>query len=236
MYIYNNLKKASIFFILFSLLLVGCKKSWLDEYNPASRTTDNYYTDPVGYEGLVTSCYPLLRDITQQRNLTIKGTDIFTAAGWSGIFYNQANQSGNPLDQYDARFNSSNGSLQGLWDVLYREINRCNAVIGRADAVVGMDATKKTIRVSEAKFLRSLCYFWAVQQWGDIPMPLLESLSGSLDWPKNYCKRCLYTNNNRSYCMYINITATQCNRCRSSNPGSCKVFIGKGLFDQRLEL
>ena len=188
MYIYNNLKKASIFFILFSLLLVGCKKSWLDEYNPASRTTDNYYADPVGYDGLVTSCYPLLRDITQQRNLTLKGTDIFTAGGWSGIFYNQANQSGNPLDQYDARFNSSIGNLQNLWDLLYREINRCNAVIGRADAVIGMDAAKKAIRVSEAKFLRSLCYFWAVQQWGDIPMPLLESLSGSLDWPKTSSK------------------------------------------------
>jgi len=190
MYIYNNLKKASIFFILFSLLLVGCKKSWLDEYNPASRTTDNYYTDPVGYDGLVTSCYPLLRDITQQRNLTIKGTDIFTANGWSGIYYNQPNQAGNgnPLDQYDVRYNSTNASLQNLWDLLYREINRCNAVIGRADAVIGMDAAKKAIRVAEAKFLRSLCYFWAVQQWGDIPMPLVESLSGSLDWPKTAAK------------------------------------------------
>lgn len=188
MSIYKNLKKASIFFILFSLLLVGCKKSWLDEYNPASRTTDNYYTDPVGYEGLVTSCYPLLRDITQQRNLTIKGTDIFTASGWGGIFYNQANQIANPLDQYDARFNSSIGNLQGLWDLLYREINRCNAVVGRADAVIGMDATKKAIRVGEAKFLRSLCYFWAVQQWGDIPMPLVESVTGSLDWQKTAAK------------------------------------------------
>lgn len=188
MYIYNNLKKASIFFILFSLLLVGCKKSWLEEYNPASRTTDNYYTSPVGYDGLVISCYPLLRDITQQRNLTMKGTDIFTSYGWGGIYYNLANQVGNPLDQYDARFNSSIGSLQSLWDLLYREINRCNAVVGRADAVVGMDAVKKSIRVSEAKFLRSLCYFWAVQQWGDIPMPLTESLSGSLDWPKTASK------------------------------------------------
>ena len=42
MKIYNKLKKATLFFLLFSLLLVGCKKSWLDEYNPASRTTDNY--------------------------------------------------------------------------------------------------------------------------------------------------------------------------------------------------
>lgn len=188
MKIYNNLKKATIFFLLFSLLLVGCKKSWLDEYNPASRTTDNYYTDPVGYDGLVTSCYPLLRDITQQRNLTLKGSDIFTANGWGGIYYNLPNQIGNPLDQYDTRFNSSNGSLQSLWDLLYREINRCNAVIGRADAVVGMDATKKSIRVCEAKFLRSLCYFYAVQQWGDIPMPLVESLIGNLDWPKTASK------------------------------------------------
>ena len=190
MNIFKNFTKTAIFFILFSLLQVSCKQSWLDEYNPASRTTDNYYSDPTGYEGLVISCYPLLRDITQQRQLTLKGTDIFTASGWGGIYYKQPNQGdyGNPLDQYDIRFNSSIGDLQNLWDLLYREINRCNAAISRSEAVVGMDATKKSIRVCEAKFLRALSLFYAVQQWGDVSMPLEESISGSLASPKTAAK------------------------------------------------
>jgi len=188
MNIYKKLQKASIYFILFGLLLVGCKNSFLNEYNPASRTTATYYTTPTGYDGLVTSCYPILRDITQYRNLTIKGTDIFTCNSWSGIFYNLPLQVGNALDQYDIRLNSTQGNLQTYWDLLYREINRCNAVVGRSGAVVGYDPAKLAIRVAEGKFLRSLCLFLAVQQWGDIPMPLVETINASLNFPKSAAK------------------------------------------------
>jgi len=33
-----------------------------------------------------------------------------------------------------------------------------------------------------------LCYFWLVQQWGDVPMPLKESLAGKLEAPKSASK------------------------------------------------
>ncbi len=60
--------------------------------------------------------------------------------------------------------------------------------IGRADGVVGLDPVKKAVRVGEAKFLRALSYFWLVQQWGDVPMPLKESLAGKLEAPKSASK------------------------------------------------
>lgn len=146
------------------------------------------YKEPAGYDGLVNSCYPLLRNITQSRNLTVKGTDMMCAGGWSGIFFGQSNQIGNELDQYDIRLNSTTGALQGYWDDLYKEINRCNAAVDRADGVVGLDPAKKNARVGEAKFLRALSYFWLVQQWGDVPMPLKESLSGKLEATKSASK------------------------------------------------
>ena len=188
MKIFNNFSKVSICLLVAGISFMGCKKSFLDEYNPASRTTDNMYKDPAGYDGLVNSCYPLLRNITQSRNLTVKGTDMMCAGGWGGIFYNLSNQIGNELDQYDIRLNSTTGSLQGLWDDLYKEINRCNAAVDRADGVVGLDPAKKNARVGEAKFLRALSYFWLVQQWGDVPMPLKESLSGKLEATKSSSK------------------------------------------------
>lgn len=165
-----------------AVMAAGCKKTFLDEYNPGNRTTDNYYTEAAGYESLVTSCYPLLRDITQQRVTTLNGTDLFSASGWTGLvlFPTQTTQSGSPYDGYDIRMNSSLGELQTLWDLLYREINRCNAAIERAPAVINMTDSVKNVRVAEAKFLRSLSLFWAVQQWGDIPMPLTETQTASL--------------------------------------------------------
>ena len=78
--------------------------------------------------------------------------------------------------------------MQSYWDQLYREINRCNAAITREKSIVGGDATVIANLVGQAKFLRALSYFWAVQQWGDIPMPLTESLTGSLEAKKTPAK------------------------------------------------
>ena len=145
---------AAIGLIVFTL--AGCKKTFLDEFNPGNRTTDNYYQDAAGYETLVTSCYPLLRDITQIRVPTLNGTDLFSSGGWSGtlLFPSQTTQNGSPYDAYDIRLNSSLGELQSLWDLLYREINRCNAAVERASAVTNMYASIKGVRVAEAKLLR----------------------------------------------------------------------------------
>jgi hypothetical protein len=165
-----------------ALVITGCKKTFLDEYNPSNRTTDNYYTTATGYETLVTSCYPLLRNIAQVRIPTLNGTDMFASGGWFGTlaFPALTSQAGSPYDAYDIGLNSSLGELQTLWDLLYREINRCNAAIERAPAVVNMTDAVKNSRVGEAKFLRSLSLFWAVQQWGDVPMPLKETKDASL--------------------------------------------------------
>ena len=165
-----------------ALVITGCKKTYLDEYNPSNRTTDNYYTTATGYETLVTSCYPLLRDIAQVRIPTLNGTDMFSSGGWFGTlaFPALTSQAGSPYDAYDIGLNSSLGELQTLWDLLYREINRCNAAIERAPAVVNITDAVKDSRVGEAKFLRSLSLFWAVQQWGDVPMPLKETMDASL--------------------------------------------------------
>ncbi len=188
MNIFKNIRKAALGLVVLSLFQVSCKKTFLDEYNPASRTTDNYYADPTGYEGLVNSCYPLLRDITQSRQLNFQGTDMYFSSGFAGIFYGLPNMMGTGLEQYDIRLNSTWGDLSGYWNNLYTEINRCNAAVGRQDKVVGMDAAKKASRLGEARFLRALSYFWLVQQWGDIPMPLTESLTGSLSAPKTLAK------------------------------------------------
>ncbi len=165
-----------------ALVITGCKKTFLDEYNPSNRTTDNYYTTATGYETLVTSCYPLLRDIAQVRIPTLNGTDMFSSGGWFGTiaFPSQTSQTGSPYDTYDIGLNSSLGELQSLWDLLYREINRCNAAIERAPAVVNIVDSVRNSRVGEAKFLRSLSLFRAVQQWGDVPMPLKETKDASL--------------------------------------------------------
>ena len=136
---YLNTQFISVLVVII-IVSTGCKKTFLDEYNPANRTTDNYYTTPAGYESLVTACYPLLRDITQLRVPYLNGTDLFASGGWLGtvLFPSQTTQTGSAWDTYDITMNSTLGELQTTWDLLYREINRCNAAVERAPAVVNM--------------------------------------------------------------------------------------------------
>ncbi|HVU53728.1 MAG TPA: RagB/SusD family nutrient uptake outer membrane protein, partial [Puia sp.] len=178
MKIYNKIQYA-ILGLAIAGVTAGCSKNFLNEYNPSNRTTTTYYVNAAGYEDLVRSCYPLLRDITQQRTLVLNGTDIFAGKDFGSIVFNVPGAVGDELDEYDVRLNSSQGDIQTLWTLLYREVNRCNTVVSRKDNITDMSDSLKKIRVGEAVFLRSLCLFWAVQQWGDIPMPLQETTTAT---------------------------------------------------------
>ena len=160
----------NIYLVVFLLVFASCQ-DFLEEESISIQTTDSYYKTPIGFDDLVKSNYTLLRDITKARELVLQGTDIFTNLGWADAPRGNA---GSALNVYDVRFNSSMGNLSGLWNLLYRQISRSNTAISRQDRVEGMDENLKKIRVAEAKFLRALAYFYLVQQWGDVPMPLEE--------------------------------------------------------------
>lgn len=118
---------------------VGCS-GILEEVSVSDITSDSYYKTSDGFEDLVKSCYPLLRDITQARELVMQGTDIFTDLAW-----NEGINSGavvSPLNLYDVRMNSAMGELAALWDLLYREIGRTNTVVSRQDDVAAWTKPK----------------------------------------------------------------------------------------------
>ncbi|HET7179014.1 MAG TPA: RagB/SusD family nutrient uptake outer membrane protein, partial [Chryseosolibacter sp.] len=168
---------SSLSVVLLMVVTTGCE-DFLKEESISDVTTDSYVVDETGYEDLVKACYPLLREVisTQGKdNLVLRGTDIFTGGGWK----DEANSTGSALDTYDVRMNSSMGDLATFWDILYREIGRTNTAIERAETITYSDPKKKSARVAEAKFLRALSYFYLVQTWGDVPMPLRETKTPS---------------------------------------------------------
>lgn len=173
------MKKYKI--IKFSLALlvifigVGCE-DFLKEQSISNVTTDSYIVTEAGFEDLIKACYPLTRDIISAQdkiNIALNGTDIFTQGGWN----NPAVTSASPFEMYDVTLNSSLSDLSTFWDILYREIGRTNTAIGRAEEISYTDPAKKATRVAEAKFLRALSYFYLVQTWGDVPMPLNETIA-----------------------------------------------------------
>lgn len=170
---YKIINIALVCLLLFSG--TGCQ-DFLTENSVSNVTTGSYIVNEAGFEDLVRSCYPLTRDIISAQDkisLALNGTDIFTQGGWD----NPAVKSVSPFEMYDVTLNSSLSDLSNLWDILYREIGRTNTAIERSESITYADATKKAARVSEAKFLRALSYFYLVQTWGDVPMPLTETIA-----------------------------------------------------------
>lgn len=174
-----NIKRTSLILAIGSLVTLSCNKEFLTEKPVTTLTTDVYYKTATGYEDLIKSCYPLLRNIHQARQLVLAGTDIYTPGGYNDPKFATAPVNQNPLAVYDAGLNASFDEFRSYWQLLYAEIGRTNVAIERAAGVTGMTDALKATRVSEAKFLRALCYFYLVQQFGDVPMPLTETKSAS---------------------------------------------------------
>lgn len=175
------------FLLVTGLLLVSmsCKDTFLDEVPKSTLTTDVYYKTEAGFEDLVRACYPLLRNIHQNRVMVLNGTDIFSAqGGWNPSAVNGKETPPSLYDVYDNRFNASLPEIQSLWQLLYAEIARTNTAITRSESITTMAPALKDTRVAEAKFLRAMCLFYAVQQWGDIPMPLAEITTPKKDFTR----------------------------------------------------
>ena len=174
-----QMKKINQILIALSLVFVfSCDtEDLLMEEAVSNQTADSFFSTPAGFEDLSKSIYPLLRVIIEQRELVLNGTDLF--AGSSSWDQSTNALLNNRIDTYGSELTNGAGAISDLWTVLYKQINRSNILISRANDVIDGDATLIATRVAEAKFMRSLCLFWAVQQWGDVPMPLAETTAAN---------------------------------------------------------
>lgn len=161
--------------LLFVLVGTGCD-DYLEENSVSYQTTDSYYVDEDGFESLVNACYTPLRDIITTRDLVFFGTDMFTSVAWNLA---EEGNTGSALNTYNSTLNSETGAVSSLWSTLYEEVSICNTAITRSDNIEGMDEDLLAIRVAEAKVLRALSFFYLVQQYGDVPMPLEETTTAS---------------------------------------------------------
>ncbi|MDR0613204.1 MAG: RagB/SusD family nutrient uptake outer membrane protein [Dysgonamonadaceae bacterium] len=72
-----------------------------------------------------------------------------------------------------AAYGADNQRIDLIWKQLYRGINRANIAIDNIPAVNAPENVKSRL-INEAKFLRALYYFNAVQLFGEVPLVLHE--------------------------------------------------------------
>ena len=158
------------------VLGIGCETDdVLIEQSISNQTAGSYFSSAGGFEDLSKSIYPLLKPISQLRALTLNGTDLFSRqTAWDQVGY----QNNTNIFTYGPEFTDGVSEVSDFWIYHYKAINRANTVISRSSSVKD-PGTNLNVRVSEAKFIRAFCLFSLVQQFGDIPMPLVETTSAN---------------------------------------------------------
>jgi hypothetical protein len=161
------------------LLLISSSCQDILKETVISQIGNDYINTAKGFEDATKAAYSSLRTFYGTQlglTLTEYGTDIYATGadgGYKGFHF------------YDTQIQPTVDYMPILWDEMYRGINTCNAIIGRAATVTGVtDATKK-LRVAEAKFLRAHYYYILQQQFGPVELRLTETTGPTKDTKRN---------------------------------------------------
>ncbi len=142
--------------------------TFLEEELVTDVAASSYYTTEAGFEDAVRGTYSLLKNFYGPErgwSFTSFGTDNFT---------NGADGGHKTMNFYDGGLNATHGYFRDAWRDWYKGVNQANAVVNRSQNIE-MDATKKAIRIAEARFLRALYYFDLTRTYGDVHLTLEET-------------------------------------------------------------
>jgi starch-binding outer membrane protein, SusD/RagB family len=161
------------------LLLISTSCQDLLKETIISNIGNDYINTAKGFEDATRAAYSSLRTFYGTQlglTLTEYGTDIYATGadgGYKGFHF------------YDTQMQPTVDYLAILWDELYRGINTCNAIIGRASSVTGVTEATKKLRIAEAKFLRAHYFYILHQQFGPIELRLTETTGPTKDTKRN---------------------------------------------------
>lgn len=167
------MKKHNIFsaIILSVASMIGLQSCDLDEYNPSGSTADVVFSTPEGMNALVNRMYYNFRWKYYGRE-----DPCLYMEGGTDLWYNAGKASYGPaMTQYSDALTPSTGQFANVWNRVYDDINLCNAVINRIEAVPYKSQEEKSFREGEARWLRAYCYWWLAEFFGDIELRLEET-------------------------------------------------------------
>lgn len=143
----------------------------LEEYNPSGEGADEVFATEQGMESLVNQMYYNFRWKYYGRE-----DPVLYMEGSADIWQNRTNSYEYGMQMTRCvNLQGDRGQIANVWNRVYDNINDANAIIGRIDNVVGLSEDKAKAFEGEARFMRSYCYWWLVEFFGDIEMRTTET-------------------------------------------------------------
>ncbi len=159
--------------IILSALAAFSSCDFLDEYDPNSVTTENYYQNEADIEAALNGVYASMKQSYVIGNL-FYFTDV--KANITG-FYETGVGSGHPYQLYNFTVVVDNTYVYNRYGQLFYVVARANNLIAHLDDVTYAAADTRDTYEAEARFHRALAYFWLVTEFGDVPLTLTPLLS-----------------------------------------------------------
>lgn len=168
--------------ILFSATLLmlyvptGCN-SWLDLLPTNDQTTDRYWESKEEVEAVLASAYVQLRTTACQERYVLWGE-----MRGDGIALNSATSNAAKIKNLDIL--TTNTICQ--WSAFYTAIGYANSVLKYGPTVLDKDPTftqeLMNSYAAEAVFIRSLCYFYLVRTFNNVPLVTEPYVDDSQDY------------------------------------------------------
>lgn len=159
-----HLKTVFYSVLLSALFLHSCS---LEEYNPGAFTNETLATSTEGYETLINQCYFAMERFyygaADWMSLTEGDTDLWTY---------KANQSTSYTEWFwfFAGTSPNTTYTNNWWNGTYDGIGSCNEAIALGDKPPYTTEEERNAKIAEARFMRAVYYFNAVEQFGGVTM------------------------------------------------------------------
>lgn len=175
--------KKLIVIVLLSTLMLGCKKSFLDEKTKGLITPDNYFITTDDLEKTVNALFSignLMYNETATLSFCMGGDDVTTLPGGNKSGYLQ-------FDIFNVQDN--NDRYVNMYEACYATVKQANVILTKINNIVepadnpSFRDDQKNRALGQAHFSRALAYFNLVRMCNEIP--LVTDLSISYDTKKS---------------------------------------------------
>jgi hypothetical protein len=133
-----------------------------------------------------------------------------------------------------------NGSVSGIWSVIYDGINVANNIITKVPSIEGMTEQEKNVALAELYFIRGLNHFNLLNYFGGIPIKIIPTVGvTNLDAPRNSVEE-VYSQIINDLSFAAENLPVSGNKTRASKYAAkallAKVYLYKKNFPQAIEI
>lgn len=183
-----NIKSALIYAVIIVLIVFTSCKDWLTVAPQDKLIKENFWATTADVNGALGATYNALRSVSMKSLILGEvRADLVKFTGTSFTDYARIGES---------NITPTNGNVS--WGDYYKPINLANTLMFYDKQVLEKDKTFTPDMMdavdAEALFIRSLCYFYLVRLWKDVPLVIEPSISdtSNLFLPKSSEKEVIH--------------------------------------------